>query len=101
MSQTLKIPASFAIVKRNTTLFVKEKHKKYPPHCFWIKEFLHKSGNNTQVKFGRGSYLSVPMTENSSERFVIRDYRHGGLLGKLFGGVFPQWKPTFKRDMYS
>jgi len=52
------------------------------------KEFLHKGGNDTQVKFGRGSYFSVPITENSTERFVIRDYRHGGLLGKLFGGVF-------------
>jgi len=32
--------------------------------------------------------LSVPIAENSMERFVIKDYRHGGLLGKLFGGVF-------------
>jgi tRNA A-37 threonylcarbamoyl transferase component Bud32 len=52
------------------------------------KEFLHKSGNDAQVKFGRGSYLSVPVAENSTERFVVRDYKHGGLLGKLFGGVF-------------
>lgn len=89
MSQKLKIPASFAIVKRgNTTLFVKEKHKESILRIVLDKEFLHESGNNTQVKFGRGSYLSVPVTENSSERFVIRDYRHGGLLGKLFGGVF-------------
>jgi tRNA A-37 threonylcarbamoyl transferase component Bud32 len=89
MSQKLKIPASFAIVKRgNTTLFVKEKHKESILRIVLDKEFLHKSGNNTQVKFGRGSYLSVPIAENSMERFVIRDYRHGGLLGKLFGGVF-------------
>jgi len=89
MSQKLKIPASFAIVKRgNTTLFVKEKYKESILRIVLDKEFLHESGNNTQVKFGRGSYLSVPVTENSSERFVIRDYRHGGLLGKLFGGVF-------------
>ena len=89
MSQKLKIPASFAIVKRgNTTLFVKEKHKESILRIVLDKEFLHKSGNNTQVKFGRGSYLSVPVTENSTERFVVRDYRHGGLLGKLFGGVF-------------
>jgi len=89
MSQKLKIPASFAIVKRgNTTLFVKEKHKEGILRIVLDKEFLHKSGNNTQVKFGRGSYLSVPITEDGTERFVIRDYRHGGLLGKLFGGVF-------------
>src|SRR3989339_457806 len=89
MSQKLKIPTSFAIVKRgNTTLFVKEKYKEGIFRIFFDKEFLHKSGNNTQVKFGRGSYLSVPVTDNSTERFVIRDYRHGGLLGKLFGGVF-------------
>jgi hypothetical protein len=30
----------------------------------------------------------VPVAENSTERFVVRDYKHGGLLGKLFGGVF-------------
>ena len=89
MSQKLKIPASFAIVKRgNTTLFVKEKYKEGILRIVLDKEFLHKSGNNTQVKFGRGSYLSVPITEDGTERFVIRDYRHGGLLGKLFGGVF-------------
>ena len=46
------------------------------------------------------SYLSVPITENSTERFVIRDYRHGGLLGKLFWRSFPQWKQAFKRDTY-
>ena len=89
MSQKLKIPASFAIVKRgNTTLFVKEKYKESILRIVLVKEFLHKSGNHTQVKFGRGSYLSVPIAENSMERFVIRDYRHGGLLGKLFGGIF-------------
>src|SRR3990172_7274730 len=89
MSQKIKIPASFAIVKRgNTTLFVKEKYKESILRIVLDKEFLHKSGNNTQVKFGRGSYLSVPIAENSMERFVIKDYRHGGLLGKLFGGVF-------------
>ena len=89
MSQKLKIPASFTIVKRgNTTLFVKEKHKESILRIILDKEFLHKSGSNTQVKYGRGSYLSVPVAENSAERFVIRDYRHGGLLGKLFGGVF-------------
>lgn len=89
MSQKLKIPASFVIIKRGTTiLYVKEKHKEDILRIVLNKEFLHKGGNNTQVKFGRGSYLSVPVTENSTERFVIRDYRHGGLLSKLFGGVF-------------
>jgi tRNA A-37 threonylcarbamoyl transferase component Bud32 len=89
MSQKLKIPASFAIVKiGNTTLFVKEKHKECILRIVLDKEFLHESGNNAQVKFGRGSYLSVPVAENSPERFVVRDYRHGGLLGKLFGGIF-------------
>jgi len=89
MSQKQKIPASFSVVKMGgTTVFVKEGYREGILRIILDKEFLHKSGNNTQVKFGRGSYLSVPMTENSSERFVIRDYRHGGLLGNLFGGVF-------------
>ncbi len=89
MTQKLKIPASFSMVKmKGTTVLVKEGYKEGILRIVLDKEFLRKSGNNTQVKFGRGSYLSVPITENSSERFVIRDYRHGGLLGKLFGGVF-------------
>src|SRR3990172_548473 len=89
MSQKLKIRESFEIVKRgNTNLFVKEKYKEGILRIVLDKEFLHKSGNNTHVKFGRGSYLSVPITEDGTERFVIRDYRHGGLLGKLFGGIF-------------
>ncbi|MDO8141230.1 MAG: lipopolysaccharide kinase InaA family protein [Candidatus Brocadiales bacterium] len=89
MSQKLKIPPSFSVIKRGgTTLFVKEGYQKIITDLIFDPEFLHKYKNDTQVKFGRGRYLSVPITENSTERLVIRGYRHGGLLGKLFGGVF-------------
>ncbi|HHT9136572.1 MAG TPA: lipopolysaccharide kinase InaA family protein [Candidatus Wunengus sp. YC60] len=89
MSQKLKIPPSFSVIKRGgTTLFVKDGYQKIITDLIFDPESLHKYKNDTQVKFGRGSYLSVPVTENSTERLVIRDYRHGGLLGKLFGGVF-------------
>ncbi|MBI2472413.1 MAG: hypothetical protein HYV59_14425 [Planctomycetes bacterium] len=89
MSQKLKIPPSFSVIKRgNTTLFVKEGYQRIITDLIFDPEFLHKYKNDTQVKFGRGSYLSVPITGNSRERLVIRDYRHGGLLGKPFGGIF-------------
>ena len=51
-------------------------------------ELMCGNGDNAGRKFGRGVCLSVPVKEGSAERFVIRDYRHGGLLGKLLGGVF-------------
>lgn len=90
MSQKLTIPASFSMVKNgDTTLFVKEGYREIVlslPSSF--ESFHPKHKDDTQVKFGRGSCLTVPVTQNSAERLVIRNYRHGGLFGRLFGGVF-------------
>ena len=90
MSQKLTIPASFSMVKNgDTTLFVKEGYREMVLNLPSGLESLHQTHkDDTQVKFGRGSCLTVPVTQNSTERLVIRNYRHGGLFGRLFGGVF-------------
>lgn len=90
MLHKLKIPASFSIVKKgDTILFVKERYKEIILPMVFDTEALHKKREDTtNVKFGRGTYLSIPTTKDGTERFIIRNYRHGGLLGKLFGRVF-------------
>ncbi|MFN3531553.1 MAG: lipopolysaccharide kinase InaA family protein [Candidatus Brocadia sp.] len=90
MSWKLKEPTSFSIVKRgDTTFFVKEGYKDAILSMSLDKNFPRiGKKDDTNRKFGRGICLSVPATKNSTERFVVRNYRHGGLLGKLFGGVF-------------
>ena len=70
------------------TVVVKARYKE-AIHCMLSRmEHLCGKGDDANRKFGRGVCLSVPVKEGSAERFVIRDYRHGGLLGKLLGGVF-------------
>lgn len=92
MLQKRKIPASFSIVRRgSTTLWVKEGYKDIIQNAIFDTKPPHKRyADAPDMKFGRGSYLSIPVTGtgNSMERLIIRDYRHGGLFGKLFGGVF-------------
>ncbi len=90
MFQKQKTPASFSIVKMgNTTLLVKDGYKEIVFRMVFDKEFLHKSDKGgTNIKSGRGTYLSIPLNEDRTERFIIRNYRHGGLLGKLLGGIF-------------
>lgn len=71
------------------TLFVKEGYKDIVLQIYLDTEILpdcrEMSGD---MKFGRGRYLSVPISKKSAERFVVKDCRHGGLFGKLFGKVF-------------
>jgi tRNA A-37 threonylcarbamoyl transferase component Bud32 len=90
MSWEPKEPTSFSVVKiGNTTFLVKEGYKETILSIVFDKNFSQiGKKDDTNRKFGRGIYLSVPAIKNSTERFVIRNYRHGGLLGKLFGGVF-------------
>ncbi|GAN34799.1 MAG: hypothetical protein DYG83_08860 [Candidatus Brocadia sp. AMX2] len=85
-----KEPRGFSIVKReDTTFFVKEEYKETILSIPLDKNFSRIGKRaDTNRKYGRGIYLSVPDSKNSGERFVIRNYRHGGLLGKLFGGIF-------------
>jgi len=85
-----KIPPAFSIVKKgDTTLFVKDGYKEIVLPIVFDTESLHnREKDDATIKFGRGIYLSIPIAENSTERFIIRNYRHGGLLGKLFGKVF-------------
>ncbi|MBE7444751.1 MAG: hypothetical protein HS132_05685 [Planctomycetia bacterium] len=85
-----KIPPAFSIVKKgDTTLFVKDVYKEIILRMVFDKEFFqNRNSDTTNMKTGRSSYLSIPATENSKERFIIRNYKHGGLFGNFFGGVF-------------
>lgn len=90
MSDIYKIPPAFSIVKKGTTtLFVKDVYKEMILRIVFDTESLQNRNNDTtNVKTGRSDYLSIPAAANSKERFIIRNYKHGGLLGKFFGGVF-------------
>lgn len=90
MSDIYKMPPAFLMVKKGaTTLFVKDAYKEIILRIVFDTEFLKNRNNDTtNIKTGRSSYLSIPATENSKERFIIRNYKHGGLFGKFFGGVF-------------
>ncbi|MDN3514195.1 MAG: hypothetical protein NG747_07330 [Candidatus Brocadia sp.] len=85
-----KIPLAFSMVKKgDTTILVKDRYKEIIlPMVFDTGSLHDRNKDNPNVKFGRGTYLSIPSTKNGTERFIIRNYRHGGLLGRLFGGVF-------------
>ena len=84
-----KIPPTFlSDTVGDVTVFVKARYKEAIHQTLSRMEHLYDKGDDTCRKFGRGVCLSVPVKEDSAERFVIRNYRHGGLLGKLLGGVF-------------
>lgn len=85
-----KIPPSFSVSQNgDTTLFIKERYKDIVLRMDSDAEsFPERVKGNSEIKFGRGSYLSLPIAGDSTERFIIRNYRHGGLLGRLFGRVF-------------
>ena len=89
MTSVSKIPPTFlSHTVGGVTIVVKARYKEAIQCILSRLVPLRDSGNNTGKKFGRGVCLSVPVEEGSAERFVVRDYRHGGLLGKLFGRVF-------------
>lgn len=90
MSRKSMILSPFSLVKEgNTTLLVKDQYKELLCNMvFHPKTFEDKRNETGTVKFGRGTYVTIPVTGNSRERLIIRNYRHGGLFGKLFGGIF-------------
>lgn len=90
MSHTTKIPPHFSIVKnKKTTLFVKEEYKEFISDIIFHTPPLERGYSGSfQVKQGRGHYLSVPIKKNGVERLIIRNYKHGGLFGKILGDVF-------------
>ncbi|MCF6149906.1 MAG: hypothetical protein E3K37_14730 [Candidatus Kuenenia sp.] len=90
MSLTTKIPPHFSIVKnKKITLFVKEEYKDFISDIIFDTLPAGTGYSDVfRVKQGRGSYLSIPVKKNGGERLIIRNYRHGGLLGKLLGNVF-------------
>lgn len=84
-----KIPPTFlSDTVGKVTVVVKARYKETIYYTLSRMEHLYGKGDNANRKFGRGVCLSVPVKKDSAEKFVIRDYRHGGLLGKLLGGVF-------------
>ncbi|UJS18720.1 MAG: lipopolysaccharide kinase InaA family protein [Candidatus Jettenia sp.] len=90
MLQKQKIPASFSIIRRGgTTILVRAGYKETILNIVFDTKPVHERYADTpNIKSGRGSYVSVPVTGYSGERLIIRDYRHGGLFGKLLGGIF-------------
>ncbi|MDR4507717.1 MAG: hypothetical protein MRJ65_05685 [Candidatus Brocadiaceae bacterium] len=84
------LPDSFSMVKNGgTTFFVRE------GYCGVIRDlqyedlsFPDKRACKANTKVGRARYLSIPLGDKSGDRLIIRSYRHGGLFGKLFGGIF-------------
>ncbi|MEK7852647.1 MAG: lipopolysaccharide kinase InaA family protein [Planctomycetota bacterium] len=89
MTCVSKIPPTFlSDTVGGVTVVVKARYKEAIHQTLSRMELMCGNDDNAGRKFGRGVCLSVPVKEGSAERFVIRDYRHGGLLGKLLGGVF-------------
>ncbi len=89
MTCVSKIPPTFlSDTVGGMTVVVKAQYKEAVYHTLSRMGPMCSNGDNAGRKFGRGVCLSVPVKEGSAERFVIRDYRHGGLLGKLLRGVF-------------
>ncbi len=101
MACKLKIPPSFSVIKReNTTIFVKKGYKEIIlPIAFDTNPPHNRNQGNIDVKFGRGDYLSIPVVGNGNERLIIKNCRHGGFLGKLFGPIFYK-KNRSLREIY-
>lgn len=90
MLQKSIILHTFSTVKKgNTTLLVKDQYKEsLSAVIFNMKTLDDRRTDTDAVKIGRGTYQTIPVAGNNGERLVVRNYRHGGLFGKLSGGVF-------------
>ncbi len=88
-----KIPPSFSLITRGDTTFVIKKGYEgtllsadcdtAPPPDGTVRN----SAGALDVKFGRGRYVSITSAKNVGERLIVRNYRHGGLLGGLLGRI--------------
>ena len=89
-----KIPSHFSVIKSgNETIFVKKGYDEIVKNIVFNNRFsVNRQATNIDIKSGRGYYLSIPITKDSTEKIIIRDYKHGGLFGKLFGNVFFNFK---------
>lgn len=89
LHKSMILPTFSMVKKGNTILLVKDQYKELLCNMvFHPKTFEDKRNETDTVKFGRGAYLTIPVTGNNRERLIIRNYWHGGLFGKLFGGIF-------------
>ncbi|HHT9106635.1 MAG TPA: lipopolysaccharide kinase InaA family protein, partial [Candidatus Wujingus californicus] len=89
-----KIPSHFSVIKSgNETIFVKKGYDETVKNIVFNNRFsVNRQATNIDIKSGRGQYLSIPITKDSTEKIIIRDYKHGGLFGKFFGNVFLNFK---------
>lgn len=92
-----KIPSHFSVIKSgNETIFVKRGYSEIVKNIVFNNRFsVNRQATNIDIKSGRGQYLSIPIAKDSTEKIIIRDYKHGGLFGKLFGNVFFNWNRPF------
>lgn len=89
LPKSMALPAFSVVKDGNTTLLVKDQYKEILfTMAFHPKAFEDSKKETGTVKFGRGTYFTIPVSGNNRERFIIRNYRHGGLFGKLLGGIF-------------
>jgi len=89
MTRISKIPSTFlSDTVGGVTVVVRARYREAIRHALSRTDHLCDQGDAAYRKFGRGVCLSVPVKEDSAERFVIRSYKHGGLFGKLLGGIF-------------
>ncbi|TVM00064.1 MAG: hypothetical protein CV087_15520 [Candidatus Brocadia sp. WS118] len=89
LPKSMTLPAFSLVKEGNTTLLVKDQYKEILlTLVFHPKTFEDSRKEAGTAKFGRGTYLTIPVPGNSRERFIIRNYRHGGLFGKLLGGIY-------------
>ncbi|MCF6151527.1 putative KDO kinase (2-keto-3-deoxy-D-manno-octulosonic acid) [Candidatus Kuenenia stuttgartiensis] len=90
MPHTTKIPPHFSIMRSNKTIIcVKEDYKEFIADII-SPPLVSEAGNQDsfQIKQGRGRYPTIPIKKNGGERLIVRNYKHGGMLGRLLGNVF-------------
>ncbi|OQY97913.1 MAG: hypothetical protein B6D35_13605 [Candidatus Brocadia sp. UTAMX2] len=89
LTKSMTLPAFSLLKQGNTTLLVKDQYRELLFNMVFHPEtFEDKRKTSGTVKYGRGAYRTIPLSGNSRERLIIRNYRHGGLFGKLLGGIF-------------
>lgn len=72
-----------------TIICVKEDYKEFIADII-SPPLVSEAGNQDsfQIKQGRGRYPTIPIKKNGGERLIVRNYKHGGMLGRLLGNVF-------------
>jgi tRNA A-37 threonylcarbamoyl transferase component Bud32 len=87
----VELPAYFStLTKGGITLYIKKEYE----HRLSAKDIdmlfnLHKDSDKLKVSYhGRTPCKTLIMENFDNESFVVRDYWHGGLFGKILRGIF-------------